>query len=255
MREYKIPNSWLLDRVNIALIGCGGTGSEMFDELYRIHTLLTALGGEGIKVTAYDPSLVTAANIGRQRFWGADVGYPKSEVLVNRVNNFGGVNWRFSTESITCADSLRHYDLIITCVDTPGIRAVIGEHACRARTEDRGLYKEQLWLDCGNDNHSGNVILGHIKPTKEGLTLPNVYDLYPVLNEMDNTDIASCSTQEALLKQDYGINRSIAREAANILWQLFRHGSINHHGSYINIKAGTVSPLKIDPTVWALFAA
>lgn len=251
MSAYKFPVKWLSHVINVSLVGCGGTGGEMFDELYRIHSLLIALGGKGLNVTAYDPKSVSPANIGRQRYWPADVGFNKAEVLVNRVNNFGGLRWAGVDQPFIVEEAIWHnIDILITCVDTPVPRAEIGQYI----QQKNFRYEEKLWLDCGNSSHSGNVILGHLfGPEDIPVRLPNVFDLYPMLATMQESNEPSCSTQEALMRQDYGINRSVAREGANLLWQLIRHGSINHHGSFIDIRSGTVTPLAIDENVWATF--
>lgn len=249
MNTYNIPPNWLGREIRIALVGCGGTGSEMFDELYRIHSLLIALGGEGINVTAFDPDMVSQANVGRQRFWPADIGYPKAEILVNRVNSFGGTDWQGSSKRFGADELSGGFDIIVTCVDSAATRAEIG--SAISSDED---YDTLLWLDCGNDAYSGNVIFGHlIADHDESIRLPNVFDLYPMLATMTETNEPSCSTLEALEKQDYGINRSVAREGANLLWQLLRHGCIRHHGSFIDIRSGTVNPLMIDEHVWSTF--
>lgn len=256
MDAYTIPASWINRRIDVRLLGCGGTGSEMIDELFRIHSLLLALGGEGLKVTAYDGDTVSEANIGRQRFWPCDIGLPKAEVLITRINSFGGVEWQYSNDRFDPETMLfpenhdQTFDLLITCVDRAKLRAKIGEKAACLADYDADV----LWLDCGNDANSGNVILGHLSSEEQGTAIPNVYDLYPVLSELDDSAEPSCSTQEALARQDYGINRSVAREAANLLWQLLRHGKIQHHGSFVNISDGSVSPLRIDKKIWATFA-
>lgn len=246
MDTFILPDTWIDRRISVALIGVGGTGSEMIDELYRIHSLITMLGGDGISVTAYDPDKVSRANIGRQRFWPSDVGLFKAEILVNRLNSFGGVRWRYVNSVFDC-ELVSNYDLIITCVDTPIARAQIGKSGKSAE-----MAKDVLWLDCGNDHNSGNVILGHYSHQNEQ-RLPNVFDLYPVLATMASDRTDSCSTEEALTKQDYGINRSIAREGANLIWQLLRHGVLSHHGSYIEIGEGRVTPLPIDDKGWEMY--
>lgn len=252
--SFSIPASWLNRRIDVLLLGCGGTGSEMVDELFRIHTLLIALGGQGIQVTAYDGDTVSEANIGRQRFWQCDVSYPKAEVLITRLNSFGGAEWRyvnehFQPEAISNEGECSfHYDLIITCVDSAKLRADIGSQAGNLSGGD------VLWLDCGNGASSGNVILGHLAAEEGENVMPNVFDLYPGLSQQSDNAEPSCSTHEALARQDYGINRSIAREAANLIWQLLRHGTIEHHGSYVDISNGSVSPLAIDSDIWATFA-
>lgn len=258
MANLKIPHRWLDKQISIALVGCGGTGGEMLDELFRIDSLLKALGGQGLHVTAYDPDRVTGANIGRQRFWPCDIGFNKAEVLITRVNSFGNTDWEYEKVAFDIQEHASSFNMLITCVDKPEVRAEIGrkskEHLDSEKDFYRGASDEpQFWLDCGNDAFRGNVILGHFYLGDAPQKIPNVYDLYPVLDTMKGNDEPSCSTVAALEKQDYGINRSVAREAANLVWQFLRHGELGHHGSYIDIKAGTVTPLAIDENVWKTF--
>lgn len=254
MAQLTIPHQWLGRQINVVLVGCGGSGSEMLDELYRIHSLLVALEGPGIHVTAFDPDNVSQANIGRQRFWPCDVGFPKAEVLINRVNSFGGVDWSYVNDAFDIDNNRCRFDILITCVDTPSVRAKIGAATSRDSDHDIGHGQDVFWLDCGNDSTSGNVIFGHLGEAIGQERVPNVFDLYPILAEMEDGEEPSCSTAAALAKQDYGINRSVAREAANLLWQFLRYGALDHHGSYINIKQGTVVPLRIDPALWSTFS-
>lgn len=199
----------------------------------------------------FDPDTVSLANIGRQRFLPCDVGFNKAEVLISRMNNFAGTNWHYANEKYHPSSNDNTFDILITCVDSPKVRADIGKSNALSQPDN---HLETLWIDCGNDAHSGNVVLGHLSHGESSLRLPNVYDLYPILDSMESNDEPSCSTEEALHRQDYGINRSVAREAANLLWRLIRHGQIEHHGSYIDIKEGTVHPLSIDASIWQTFA-
>ncbi len=259
MAKLTIPQEWLNEKINIVLVGCGGTGSEMVDELFRIHSLLVALGGDGLHLTAYDNDSVSIANIGRQRFWPCDIGFNKAEVLITRVNSFGNTDWEYVPKAFSIDDASSSFDILITCVDRPEVRAEVGNKAIalnRGETSDRFRVKPTIsfWLDCGNDAFSGNVILGHFCSAEAIVKVPNVFDLYPMLAAMKGGDEPSCSTVAALEKQDYGINRSVAREAANLIWQFLRHGVLSHHGSYVDIKLGTVVPLAIDENVWKSFA-
>lgn len=246
-RTMNLPPDWATRKINIALAGCGGTGSEMIDELYRMHNLLVALGGEGFHVVAFDPDTVSNSNIGRQRFWPVDVGFPKAEILIERINNFGGLNWEYELSPFEPEWLERGVDILVSCTDTASFRARVGEYG-RLHANDFGC----LWLDCGNDTFEGNVVLGHCGGMNTQY-IPNVFDLYPSLSTMNDDNAPSCSTAEAVSRQDFGINRSVAREGANILWHLIRHGRLEHHCSFLNLREGRVSSIPIDPDQWALF--
>ena len=108
--------------ISIAVIGCGGTGSQVLTQLARIHLALTGLGKPGLFVHAFDPDIVTNANLGRQMFSISDVDANKAEVLISRINRFFGLDWEaipgkyerqeqcFSNITISCVDkaSERH---------------------------------------------------------------------------------------------------------------------------------------------------
>ena len=58
-----IVEKYLLDPqhpVTVALIGAGGTGSQVLSCLVRIDMALSGLGHPGLHVTVYDPDRVTA---------------------------------------------------------------------------------------------------------------------------------------------------------------------------------------------------
>ncbi len=221
----------------------------MIDELYRMHALLVRLDHPGLSVRAWDGDEVSEANIGRQRFWPADVGWNKAEILISRYNNFGDVNWRFENRNIS-ANDLRDMnpDLIVSCVDDPKARAVIAKSG-------RKKSDQSIWVDTGNDSDSGQVILGHWRgrDDDQGL-LPHVVDLYPSLKKQNKKDGDSCSTEEALVKQDFGINQRVAAEASGLLWRLFRHGGLERHGSFVYQTHGEVVPLMICRDSWESFS-
>jgi hypothetical protein len=54
----------------------------------------------------------------------------------------------------------------------------------------------------------------------------------------------------ALEKQDLFINQTVATFGLNLLWQLFRYGQLTHHGYFINLALGAVTPLPVDKIAW-----
>lgn len=78
------------------------------------------------------------------------------------------------------------------------------------------------------------------------------FELFPELTDtsIPEDDTPSCSTMEALEKQDLFINDTLVTSALSLLWRLLRHGKITHHGSFVDLKTGSVRPLPIDPALW-----
>jgi hypothetical protein len=52
---------------------------------------------------------------------------------------------------------------------------------------------------------------------------------------------------EALERQEPFVNPTLANHALALLSKLFRHGSIEHHGAFVNVAASRVQPLIADP--------
>jgi PRTRC genetic system ThiF family protein len=246
--RFYLPVSWLDRPVSVWLLGVGGTGSELLDGLVRLHHALLALGHPvGLQVTAWDGDTVSPANIGRQRFWAADIGHNKAVVAIHRYNLFAGLAWEARPGEFTLPiDSVRWPDLLLTCVDKAGVRAALGQAGAPQWTDC-------LWLDCGNDAYQGQVILGHLGRVN-GPRLPSVYDFYSAAlshPDLDADEQPSCGLAAALNRQSLAINRLLADLALALLYDLFRAGSLDRHGQFVDLRRGMVTPLLIDPDAWA----
>ena len=179
-----------------------GNGSLLLTHLARIHTSIIALGHpHGLQVLAVDPELVTEANLGRQSFCAADLGQPKSEVLVNRINLFFGTNWTAAVASINSNTRIPNVDLVISCMDTIAARRSLWNRLKRLPL---------LWMDLGNETTFGQVIIGKTENIGFGRTsantlrrrVPHLFDLYPsLLRKKDPTNVPSCSVAEIRCRQ------------------------------------------------------
>jgi len=155
---HNISSELLQRTVNVALVGCGGNGSQMLYKLARLDFALRECGHPGgLSVCVFDPDQVSPANIGRQLFSPDDVGLYKAIVLVNRINLGYGLAWNAVPEAFTM-DRVRVEtpDLLITCVDTAKTRREIHHAIEKGRPERTPTY----WLDLGNTRDTGQVILG-----------------------------------------------------------------------------------------------
>jgi PRTRC genetic system ThiF family protein len=250
-KTFRIPPHWLGDRpLRIALVGVGGTGSILAGELASLETTLRRLGHPGFDVTVFDPDRVSPANIGRQRYCEADLGLWKAVVSVHRINLFFNLEWRaVPTRFERTRRSPVDFDLLLTCVDSAAARLAIGAVARR--------WRGALWLDTGNGRSTGQVVLGHVGNRLEGdgagVRLPNVLDLFPELVAVDDTEEHSCSTEEALRRQELPVNRVAATIAFDLIYQLLRHSSLTTHGAQFSLAPLRVSPIPIEPAAWAYY--
>lgn len=121
LRHY-IPSEIAAPRaaVDIALVGAGGTGSQIISGLARINYALLKLGHPGLILHAIDGDTISDANIGRQIFSSADVGRNKAETLISRINSFYGFRWYAYPRMMNQTDELcgRNQPLMVmTAID------------------------------------------------------------------------------------------------------------------------------------------
>lgn len=236
----------------VLVVGAGGTGSQVLTALAQLDHALRSLGRPGLQVTCMDGDRVSEANVGRQMFFPADVGHYKSEVLIHRINMTMRTSWDASIAKLKASDRV-DADIVIGCVDTRAARFAI------MRAIERGGAMS-YWLDFGNGKDHGQVVLGQVSGascrTNPRGKLPHVGELFPeaidfTLDAAD--DQPSCSLAEALERQSLFINRAVTVHGMNLLWQLLRHFTLEHHGVFVNLATGQARPIPVDPEYWASF--
>ncbi|AZL83405.1 PRTRC system ThiF family protein (plasmid) [Aliivibrio salmonicida] len=266
MDKFILPSNFtgFEKRINIALVGAGGTGSAVLTGLFKLNTTLTRLGSKGLHVTVFDPKTVSMANIGRQAFWSdRDCGHYKSSLLVNRINQFGQLDWKAVIDKfdpsvlVSSFGSNNSFDLLITTVDSAKARFEIGSELARKKQSINAEQKQSLWLDIGNGKSVGQAVLGSMFNGDGTSTLPSPFQLFK--NEWESFDdtkqsAPSCSTLEAISKQAFMVNDTVAISALSmILFPLLRNGEIKNHGVFINLDEATTYPLPISKESWAIY--
>tara|TARA_R110002012_G_scaffold50279_4_gene130112 strand:+ start:638 stop:1402 length:765 start_codon:yes stop_codon:yes gene_type:complete len=239
-------------KVTIAVIGAGGTGSSVLAILGRMNAGLIGLGHPGFFVRCYDPDEVSQANIGRQLFSETDLGKFKSDVTIERINRFYSTNWDSIPKEfeIDFEKPRISYNIIITCVDNVQIRRDIQKVKTKLRTE-QPYNTCYYWLDFGNGNNYGQAILGtmgHINQPEGAkcITMPTIIEMEKTLGKLiDNDDSPSCSTLEALNRQDLLVNSTLAEFGMNLLWKLFRQYRTSQNGIFMNLDKMIVNPIKL----------
>ena len=253
MKYKHIVHNYMLDPshpLTVAVIGCGGTGSQVLTSLGRMNYALKKMGHPGFSVTAYDGDIVTEANCGRQLFAQQEIGLNKADVLITKLNMFFGTDWE--SESKMYGNGSEAYNITISCVDTVQSRIDIGN---RLGVVGRNVYdynRSYYWLDFGNSVNSGQVVLGSLFEIQQPKgkrscvgKLPCVTEMFDLSSVDEKASGPSCSLAEALTKQDLFVNSTLAQLGMAIFWKLFSKGAIDVHGAYLNLETMNVNPIKV----------
>jgi len=257
METHRIHPELLERQVRVLVVGCGGTGSAVIAGLPYLHQSLVARGRPGgLHVTVVDGDTISPTNCVRQPFARSEIGLNKSVVLVNRLNLFWGLKWEavpvhlrqgtFISRSYS-GDDLRAH-IVVGCVDTRAARAAIRDAVGNWSTVS-------YWLDLGNNADSGQFILGeplNQRNRRSRLRLRTAAELFHEIADpnLDNDGEPSCSSAEALERQEPFVNSTLAQHALALLARLFRYGMVCYHGGFINLSTGVSGRLPIDASLW-----
>jgi hypothetical protein len=80
-----------------------------------------------------------------------------------------------------------------------------------------------------------------------------VAELFPEVTQadLDGDDLPSCSTAEALERQEPFVNPTLANHALALFARLFRYGRLAYHGGFVGLSSLVgVQALRIDPRYW-----
>lgn len=244
--------------VYMTLVGCGGTGSHIASGLVAIGHALRERS-IGFDLLFIDPDRVEVKNVGRQLFSSGDVGEYKADVLAGRLNAAFGERIMSATRNLDPLDIMPTGDglhLVIGAVDNPAARALIADVV----KSTNGLL---WWLDCGNENHSGQVLLGNAAKNAAmrgaialGLIdrLPAPSLVYPDLVSTPKKQKvkrgASCADLTASGEQSLMINRLVAAWALSMLHDFLITRDLRYFGVAIDQCWAGLRTYTIDaPTI------
>ncbi len=252
-------------RVNIMLVGAGGTGSALALSLGR---LAYHARGKGMQVdmSFVDHDLVEAKNVGRQCFCSAEIGYNKAECLALRLNMaFGQADYRpivavperfTSTMARSWASSRSGLFLLIGAVDNHLARRELA----KAVAEGHG----RIWaLDIGNAQYNGQVLIGNMTDLKRiefselGLCsgLPSPYAQEPDLLEPEDEPVAlSCADLALREEQSLMVNQVAASIAAQYCYQFTIRKELRTFATYFNLQPPAAVSISITEAHLASFA-
>ncbi len=239
--------------LRLYLIGTGGTGSWLAPHVVRLARFLRETKGMTVFVTMIDPDVVEPKNVFRQNFSTAEIGSRKAETLALRLGAAWGIEIQVHTERFDKGMiEWQHGDigLLIGCVDNAAARKSIADALNQSgQWWNSGAYSDQSpplpqvwWLDTGNGENTGQVVLGstnslkilrHAFPHYPDCTycvhLPAPHLQHPDLLEQRphsstvqaETLAASCADLLWSGDQSPSINSMVASIASAYLWRIF----------------------------------
>lgn len=234
---------WLADpnhRIRIFLAGVGGTGSFVLPELVLLSKTLKQLGRKEFQIFVFDPDIVEAHNVGRQKFFEADIGLYKAETLVRRVNRAFNTDVEFFNREMLLKD-IPSANIIITCVDNLKLRKKLSRNLRRKSCGD-SFQQTYYWFDCGNSRDYGQVTLGSYSRRKKE-RLPSVIERYPDMTE-DATE-PSCSVRASLNQQSFMVNKMTGVLLMEMISSLFLEFQLETSEVFFNLKPFNIKTRKI----------
>jgi PRTRC genetic system ThiF family protein len=241
------------DHVVITIVGCGGTGSFLALHLARLAYHARERHGLPVRLLFVDPDRVEGRNIGRQNFAPAEIGLAKAWTLMRRYNAAFGLAIEAHTRAFDAGILPKKRNgglhVVAGCVDNAAARRDI-HHA--VGTDGGGRW----WLDCGNHDNSGQVLLGNridlerpeISPLGfcAGLPLPAVQHPELLLEEKHiGGDTLSCADLALADAQSLMVNQAIAAYAAQYVYRLVLARDLDVYATYIDLVTGSARSVGI----------
>ena len=234
----------------------------MAEHIARIMLVLREQG-KTVRVTFIDDDVVTRANVPRQRFCEAEIGAPKAAALALRYNAAWGLDIsaiiaRFNPAMVTNTNGYGTLTLLVGCVDNSEARASIAQVL---QQNHNAPFPRSWWLDAGNFEDAGQVILGceareaHLRDmfTSPGICnrLPSPALIQPDLlvpqPEERRAHDLSCAQMAAANAQSLVINQAMAMIMTQYLVALLLTGALRHFATYVNLPAGSMRSLYVTP--------
>ncbi|MEA3349620.1 MAG: ThiF family adenylyltransferase [Chloroflexota bacterium] len=250
--------------VHIYLIGCGGSGGWLAPSIVRIAKVLQDKGTANVSVTFIDPDQVEAKNVYRQNFCDAEAAQRvnKAETLAFRYGMAWGVEiqaipQQFGREHLTRRfANCEHLTVLVGAVDNAAARQTIAEAI-------DVVYHSAWWLDCGNDRHTGQILLGGHNHQEDddpdclalpgyctALPLPSVQHpelLVPAASDGAAPEISglSCVDLAMMDYQSMTVNQKVAAEASDFLVRMLLTRNLQRFAVYFNLESGSTRSVHI----------
>lgn len=269
--------------IQLIVVGAGGTGSWLIPHLARLvwdfNRTWEQIHDEKPRrasLLIVDHDTVEDGNIrARQNFCPAEIGYPKAQVLANRLAFAFGLDGKeisarvgqFSPSQI--GQRFGALTIICGCVDNAAARAEIAR--CLDRENGRNEKHPPLtwWVDAGNALNSGQVLCGNaataeqLQGTLAGpfcLRLPAPSLIHPELLQPRPEELVEASAQlsckdlvlagEPAMRQSRTINSHMAALVYGYVEHLV-YGGLTTFATYTDNSTFTTRSLEATPEGFA----
>jgi len=242
-----------VSRMQVVLVGCGGTGSFIAQDIARIayHQKQKYFN---IDITFVDFDFVEEKNVGRQNFVYREIGRNKAEVLALRYNLSYGLKIASSPmplQKTGLCKSEAEIFIVVGAVDNNKARKEI--HKCLRH--EYGDYK--FWLDCGNYNNGGQILLGNSFRREEKDYRLNLCKEIPYpsvqmkeLIQKEKEIKVSCADAALREEQSLMINRAMATFAGQYLYDIIVKREINKYQTFINLNGCSAKTNFLNRDMW-----
>lgn len=238
---YRLKNTFAEQRFYVSVVGCGGTGGYVAESLCRLlpkHATLILI----------DHDRVEGRNLFRQNFTRGELDAFKSEALAKRLSQRFDRGVGYSTLPVSMVQ-LPTPGLVIGCVDNGPARKYI------AKKVSVSFYSNSYscpswWVDAGNGDNYGQVIIGNGKKVAFLVDKPEVcYELpLPTIQQPELLKQApqpqSCAQND---EQSSTINLVMATLVVDVVRRI-TEGTCPWSQLYLDMQAGTLTPVYIQPT-------
>lgn len=234
---YTLDNSFARYDYAVAVVGCGGTGGFVAEGLCRVLP-------RRVKLALIDHDRVEERNLIRQNFTRRDLGRFKAESLAERLSCDYERPVAYSTLLVQ-AVGISGFAVVIGCLDNGPAR--------RAIEQRLSAWQPFWWIDCGNGENFGQVLIGDRKEGFQAsfdtdrevcLHLPAPHLQRPEI--LAQVPRRSCADAQTAGDQAPVINQVMAALAVEVVRRL-TEGTCPWMALYLDLEAGTLSPVLATP--------
>lgn len=249
-------------KLNVFLIGAGGTGSFAAMNLARVLFEVTRTG-KATHLSVIDPDIVESGNIPRSNFCAAEIGRFKAQTLAERITLAWGLEVSYSNEKLEFEKHLKQsrsgfkeLTVLVGCVDNHLARREIHCSLEELNKYNSHAAPDAWWIDGGNGRSSGQVLIGsEVKKVKvnECFTSSSIAKKLPAPSVthpelLENQELPapreidtrlSCAEMIRLGEQSLNINGRVAIEIGQLLTELVLTNSLRRFATYFDLESGT----------------